>query len=199
MICRPAPVVLFAVFSLLVLLVAPVHAGIPILDGPSPMATILPAGIADTGSGQDPIIPVLATFLAVVILGVILVARREQKKGMTRPLWFWLATISGLFYLGGSAVVVVHLFREISTVTISPLIPFTILYTLIPAALGIWALRLARCPTPDCLRERLFIGLIGLLGILFWSGFIIGPILAMGAALVPIRWRVPTLPGVPGK
>jgi hypothetical protein len=199
MMCRR---VQFALLTILSLLVLPVQADFPLVTGPaSLLAPIFPAGVPDSGIGMggQSIITVIATFLAVVILGFIVIARREHIKVRHRPLRFWLETIAGLLYLGGSAVVLVHLVREISTVAISPLIPFTLLYALIPAALGMWAMRIARCPVPGSLRERVFLVLIGLLGILFWSGFIIGPVIALCAAIVPIHWEVPSLPGLPKK
>jgi len=192
------PIALLPILSLLVL---PVQADIPLVTGPaSPMGSILPAGVLDTGVGaEQSIITVLATSLAIVILGFILIARREQKRGTHRPLCFWLATSAGLFYLGGSAVILVQLLRKINATGISPLIPFTFLYALIPAALGIWAIRIARYPVPGSPRERILLALIGLLGILFWSGFLIGPVIALCAAIVPVRWGTPSLPGLPKK
>ena len=44
--------------------------------------------------GQS-VIEVLAPFLAVVVLGIVLIARREHRKGGGRPLLFWLAMIAG--------------------------------------------------------------------------------------------------------
>jgi hypothetical protein len=40
--------------------------------------------------GQS-IIGILAPFLAIVVLGIVIVVRRERKKGMRQPLLFWLA------------------------------------------------------------------------------------------------------------
>jgi hypothetical protein len=64
----------------------------------------------------------------------------------------------------------------------------TLIFALIPIILGIWSLRIARSTSPQFLKDRLLLGIIGLLGLLFWAGIIIGPVIAFIAALVPERY-----------
>jgi hypothetical protein len=47
------------------------------------------------------------------------------------------------------------------------------------------ALRIARSSSPLSRKDRFSLGIIGLLGLLFWAGLIIGPVIAIIAALVP--------------
>ena len=137
--------------------------------------------------GQS-IIAILAPFLAVMILGLILTARRERDKKIKKPLSFWLATIAGLCYFGGAAIVLVQMVRVLKETGFSAGVIVTLIFALIPIMLGIWALRVARSPSPRSLKNRLSLGIIGLLGLLFWAGLIIGPVIAIIAALVPERY-----------
>jgi hypothetical protein len=132
--------------------------------------------------GQS-IIAILTPFLAIFILGLILIARRDNK--IKKPLSFWLATIAGLCYLGGASIVLVQMVRVLRVTGPSAGVIITLIFTMIPILLGIWALRIARSPSPQSKKDRLSLGIIGLLGLLFWAGLIIGPVVAFIAALVP--------------
>ena len=137
--------------------------------------------------GQS-IIAILAPFLAIIILGLILIARRERDNRIKKPLSFWLATIAGLWYLGGASIVLVQMFRALMVTGPSAGVIITLIFALIPIILGIWSLRIARSPSPQSKKDRLLLGIIGLLGLLFWAGLIIGPVIAFIAALVPERY-----------
>jgi hypothetical protein len=80
--------------------------------------------------------------------------------------------------------------------------PINILQPVVAVAgiiLGILAIRTARSPSPGSVKNRLFLMVIGFLGLVFWSGLFIGPILLYGAAAVPIRIAMPSWEAVPGK
>ena len=58
-------------------------------------------------------VAVLAPLLAVIVFGLVLVARREHRKGTEPSLPFWLASCAGLFYLGGAAITLVQMGRAL--------------------------------------------------------------------------------------
>ena len=138
---------------------------------------------------NQPVLSILAPFLAIVILGVILIARREQRKGLQAGPVFWLASIAGLMYLGGSALTVVQMFRALQITGLQPAVTITLIFAAIPAVLGIFALRLARRPAPLSHRDRISLFIIGGLGLIFWAGLVIGPVCAIIAVLVPDRFQ----------
>ena len=190
------------ILALFIALVIPVQAAMPVAteNDLAPFTGIMPAGVPDfhNGSSQS-VLEFFSPFLAVVVLGFVLIVRREKRKEAKHPLWFWLAMSSGLFYLGSSAIIFVQMVRLISIAGLSPLVPITLAYAMVPAILGVWAMRLARSPEPASVWTRLFLGLIALLGVLLWSGLFIGPLMALCAAIVPERWGVPGLPLLPKK
>jgi hypothetical protein len=137
--------------------------------------------------GQS-IIAILTPFFAIIILGLLLIARRERDNRIKKPLSFWLATIAGLCYLGGASIVLVQMVRVLMVTGPSAGVIITLIFALIPILLGVWALRIARSASPQSKKDRLSLLIIGLLGLLFWAGLIIGPVIAFIAALVPEQY-----------
>ncbi len=150
---------------------------------------LVPVNVINTHiwEGQS-MIAILAPFLAIMILGLILIARREQTNQIKKPLSFWFATIAGLCYFGGASIVLVQMFRVLMVTGFSAGVIVTLILAFIPIMLGIWILRIARSPFPLSKKDRFSLGIIGLLGLLFWAGLIIGPVIAFIAALVPVRY-----------
>jgi hypothetical protein len=134
--------------------------------------------------GQS-ILVILTPFLAVEIFGFIVISRREKRKGSHLTYSCWLATFAGLCYLGGAAVTLVQMVRAITVTGTSPSVVLTLAFAIIPIALGIWALRIGRTSSRQTMRDRAWLVLIAVLGLVFWAGLIIGPVLAIGAAVLP--------------
>lgn len=134
---------------------------------------------------RQSIITILTPFLAVVVLGFIMISRREKRKGSHLTCSCWLATIAGLCYIGGAAITLVQLVRAIAVTGPSSSIALTLIFAIIPMALGIWALRMGRTSAKRTIKERTFLALIAILGMIFWAGLVIGPLLAIGAAVIP--------------
>jgi hypothetical protein len=134
--------------------------------------------------GQS-LLAVLSPFLAVVILGFVIISRREKRKGSNLTYSCWLATITGFCYLGGSAITLVQMVRAMAITGPSSSGALTLVFAIIPIALGIWALRLGRSSSGRTMVDRIFLVLIGISGLIFWAGLIIGPVLAIGAAVLP--------------
>jgi hypothetical protein len=150
---------------------------------------LVPVSVINTHiwEGQS-IIVIFAPFLAIMILGLILITRREQTNQIKKPLSFWLATIAGLCYLGGASIALVQMVRALLVTGLSAGVIITLILAFIPIMLGIWILRISRSTFPLSKKDRFSLGIIGLLGLLFWAGLIIGPVIAFIAALVPERY-----------
>ncbi|MDO9324950.1 MAG: hypothetical protein Q7T80_08350 [Methanoregula sp.] len=136
--------------------------------------------------GQS-ILALLSPFLAVVILGFIVISRREKRKGPTLTYSCWLAAIAGLCYLGGAAVTVVQMVRAMAVTGPASSVALTLVFVIVPVVLGIWALRMGRTSSEWTIRDRVFLVLIAILGLVFWAGLVVGPVLAIAAAVIPGR------------
>ena len=99
---------------------------------------LVPVNLINTHlwEGQS-IIAILAPFLAIIILGLILITRRERDNRIKKPLSFWLATIAGLCYLGGACIVLVQMVRVLMVTGPSAGVIITLIFALIPILLGV--------------------------------------------------------------
>jgi hypothetical protein len=134
--------------------------------------------------GQS-ILTILAPFLAVVILGFVVISRRQKRNGLYLTPSCWLATSAGLCYLGGAAILLVQMVRALVITGFSSSIALTLVFASAPVVLSVWALRKARSRSIRTILDRGSLLLIGILGFVFWAGVLIGPVLAIGAAVIP--------------
>ena len=144
--------------------------------------------------GQS-VLSVFSPFLAVVVLGFIVIARREQRSGSHLTLSGWLARAAGLCYLGGAAITFTQMVRALGVTGPSPAGALTLILVIIPVALGTLAMQIGAITPRKTLKERIFLVLIGVLGLTFWAGLIIGPVLVIGAAALPDRSPSPRQSG----
>ena len=82
-------------------------------------------------------------------------------------------------------ITLVQLVRAIAVTGPYSSVALTIVFAIIPMALGIWALRMGRSSSKKTIKDRAFFMLIAILGLIFWAGLVIGPVLAIGAAVIP--------------
>ncbi|MCX6682407.1 MAG: hypothetical protein NTY71_05425 [Methanoregula sp.] len=138
-----------------------------------------------TWEGQSPVI-VLAPCIAVVLLGIALLLRQQRRTGVSRSPFSWLAITAGLLYLGGASITFTQMVRALGITGWDPSAILTLIFISIPVVLGIVALRTGfGSGQPVLAKERVVLAVIGLLGLLFWAGLIIGPVIAFVAAVVP--------------
>lgn len=132
----------------------------------------------------QPLAVVLAPLAMVLAIGIG-VLLWQQSRGSGRPVRGWLLSLGGLLYAGGAAITFTQMVRALSITGFSPAASLTCLFVAIPALLGIGSLRMGRTTPSPHLRSRLLLAAIGGLGFLFWAGYLIGPLLILGAALLP--------------
>ncbi|MCK9591157.1 MAG: hypothetical protein M0Q91_03995 [Methanoregula sp.] len=138
--------------------------------------------------GQS-IIEVFAPFLGTIILGFFLIIRREGKREKRKtPSWFWFSSFAGLFYLGGASIILVQMIRALMITGFSGAAALTLVFFLIPVVLAVWLLRIAFFVTTRSSMDRISLAVAGVLGLVFWAGLIIGPVLSLLAALIPDRY-----------
>jgi hypothetical protein len=118
---------------------------------------------------------------------MVLLFLRQKKTGVLLSVPAWLAATAGLFYVGGAAVTMLQLLHAASLTGYVPKIFVTLIVILVPVILGIFLLKISlslsdRGSIPS--RAVLELLLLGLLGLLSWSGFIVGPLLAMASGVL---------------
>ncbi len=132
---------------------------------------------------QNPLV-VFAPAIAVLIIGAILTFQHKEKTSM--GMVGGITTAAGLLYLGTGATVFYQLLFALSQSSPDSFVVVTILLGIIPILLGIALLRLAFYHShPWSVRSRMGLFILAGLGIVSWSGYVIGPVLAGIAGILP--------------
>lgn len=104
----------------------------------------------------------------------------------------WLLTvISGSLMVATAASTLYQMTWGLAKVGWDTFAIVSVMFAIIPLILGRMLIRIGlrdRKSRPYSKSTRVALFVIGALGLLFWAGWIIGPILAMASALIPPRW-----------
>ena len=122
---------------------------------------------------------IFGPMVAVIIVGLWLL-RSSKQWGSAHG---WLAAISGLTSLGTAATIAVQTTIALRLAPFSSDVLVTMIFLAASLLLGIAAIFLSA--RKWSVRVRVSMVAIGMLGLVFWSGLVIGPILAFLAALFP--------------
>jgi hypothetical protein len=119
---------------------------------------------------------------------------------LKRPLTFrmlfgWLGILAGLLYLGSGLMILTQMIVALARATPDFSIVLTMIFALMPILLGIAILRLTDRKKDVTNRLRVYIAIVGVIGLFVWAGLLIGPALALLASLVPTKrvWSVEML------
>jgi hypothetical protein len=135
--------------------------------------------------GQSPWF-VAAPYIIVILFGMALIYWHQKKSGNARTIQSWVASIAGLLYIATGVSTLDQMFWVFSFTGYSPESSITLLFAFIPILLGIGALWIGRPKALVSIGERIFLVVIGGLGLVAWAGLIIGPVLALLAAVLPV-------------
>ena len=135
---------------------------------------------------------VIAPFFVVVIAGMVILWIRQKKTGLSLDLPVWTGVTAGLFYVGGAAVTTMQLIHAVSLTGYVPQVLVSLIFTVVPVILGILLLKISisgqvRGPASSVTALKFII--LGFLGLLFWCGFIGGPLLAICAGIMVLLKR----------
>ncbi len=129
---------------------------------------------------------ILSPLIAVLIGGIALITVARKKKGMPFGPVHWLIVTAGLLYIGGAAMTALQIVFTVSVTGYDPSIFLTLFFLGIPLLLGLIAVRAGfTLSRRDSGRKTgVILIMTGLLGLLFWAGLIIGPVLAIAGGVV---------------
>lgn len=123
---------------------------------------------------------IITPWIVAALAGIFIVLRSPR-----RTPFFSAGTMAGFLYLGTSASVLTQTIFSLTRAPYGPEVGISMALVLIPAILGIAALRLARGEAG--ILQRSVMAVIGTIGLLAGSGFIIGPLLAIAASVLPSK------------
>ncbi len=124
--------------------------------------------------------PAVATF---TIGLAILVLRRRTAESPRTP-FQWTAAVAGLLFLASGFTVISQMLLASMVAPLGLDVIITLVLALVPVIMGVFAIRFALRKTLN-VRTRASMAIIGLLALFAWAGFIIGPILAVVASILP--------------
>lgn len=127
---------------------------------------------------------IIAPMLTVLIIGFIFLYQKKSLASLSLP--GRISCIAGLLYLGSSAIMLTQMFIATSRAPYTPSIMITMLFAIIPILIGLLVLRIA---LHDSLNTgtRIKLAISGIIGLFFWAGLILGPVLVITAALFPSK------------
>ena len=134
--------------------------------------------------GQSPWF-IAAPCIIVVLAGLAILYWRQEKAGAARTPPRWLSSMAGLLYLGTAAVTLNQMIWALAYTGFSSSALVTVFFILVPVVLGLLALWIGRPGITFSIRDRAILFLVGILGLAFWAGIYIGPVLALTAGLIP--------------
>lgn len=127
---------------------------------------------------------VFAPAAAVLVVGIVILLSRRRITGGPRTLFQWTEAAAGLLFLASGFTV---MFQMLIALTLAPLgldAIVTIVLAVVPIIMGIFAIRFAVRKTVN-VRIRVSMGILGVLALFAWAGFVVGPILAVIASVLP--------------
>jgi hypothetical protein len=98
----------------------------------------------------------------------------------------WLGAIAGITFVGTAATTLYQMLSAATQVTVGAEAVITLIFAIIPLALGLIAVRLSlKNGHKPSLKKRIYYVILGVAALFIWAGLLIGPILAIVASIMP--------------
>ncbi len=130
---------------------------------------------------------VLLPAMATAAAGLVLLVRRHRA-GKPLDVAGWTAAVAGLLFLGTGATVLSQMLLSISRSSLDAFAIVTLTFAIIPVLLGLLTLRLVlRDSGRWSRRSRVYLAILGGGALFAWAGLVVGPVLALAAAVLPLK------------
>jgi hypothetical protein len=131
---------------------------------------------------------IVTPMVATLIIGLVFIAWRQKRQCELANPMAWLAAIAGLTFIGTAASTFFQLLFGATQVSVGLDVVITIVFAAIPLILGLATLRITfKNSSKATMRKRIYFIILGVAALFIWAGLIIGPILAILAALMPTK------------
>jgi len=130
---------------------------------------------------------ILAPLLALLAIGFTFLFW-QRKKGATVPqnTFGWIGSFASFLYLGSGGIMFTQMAIALSRTALTSAVIVTIIFALLPVIVGIIMVRVAISVRDKVeMKARVTIAILGIIGLFFWAGLVIGPFIAILASLVP--------------
>jgi hypothetical protein len=131
---------------------------------------------------------IVAPMIATVIIGMTLVAWRLRKQYQMGNPFSWVGALAGLVLIGSGADTLLQMIIAISATKVAPEALVTMIFAILPIALGLVALRLSLLNQGKIgVKRRAYLVVIGVASLFLWAGIFIGPILVVTTSIMPTK------------
>lgn len=136
--------------------------------------------------GQGPL-EILAPMLFIFLLGSLLIMYYHGRRAEPLDLQHSLFMLSGLLLAGTAAITLFQTLISVRDSHLGPEVMISIALFLVQASLGAVVSRRGWKVGPLTKVGRVRMSIVGLLAVLTWAGYLVGPVLIIVAALLPER------------
>lgn len=134
---------------------------------------------------------VLAPMIVTVAVGAVLVGWQLKKMGTLGHVTIWPGILAGLLFIGSGVIILFQMIYSIMLTEFSSEVVITLVFTLIPIALGLATIVLSlRATEKLSVKNRIFFVILGVVALFMWAGLFVGPTLAIVAGFMPSPRRI---------
>ncbi len=133
---------------------------------------------------------ILAPLYLTIIIGFVIILWQSKKEYNSKMNIFRLVLMFAAFiYFGSGFIILMQMIIAILVSSANASIIVTLIFVLLPLIFGYLLIRSSiKINHKLNLNERLKIFLLGLFGLIFWCGIIIGPILVIIISILPVKF-----------
>ncbi|UCF50628.1 MAG: hypothetical protein JSU91_03870 [Thermoplasmatales archaeon] len=132
---------------------------------------------------------ILAPLYLTIIIGIIILFYRIKKEHKLQlSIYSMIVMFAALLFIGSGLMIVMQMINALAISSSGSSAIITLIFAILPIILGIFLVRASIKITKELKnKERAILLILGILGLVFWSGLIIGPILAIIVSFLPIK------------
>ena len=127
-------------------------------------------------------------FLPVAVITALGLIFLLKKNWIPKTLFEWTGIIGGFLFIGTGFLVIFQMALAVFRTSMVQEAAVTILFAIIPIILGIWIIRIIMHNREKIdARKRAYLAILGIFALFAWAGFLVGPVLAVLASIIPVR------------
>lgn len=139
----------------------------------------------------QPLSLIFAPAAITLAVGILILLWWRRTGETPRTAFQWTGALAGLLFLAYGFTVMYQMLYALGRTPAGPDVVITVIFALIPLILGMATIWIALRRTIN-VRTRVGMAIIGLIALFAWAGFIVGPVLAVLASVLPKRARSAT-------
>ena len=134
--------------------------------------------------GQS-LIMILLPVVVIPALCLIFLWKRNWK---AKTLFEWTGIMAGFLFIGTGFSVIFQMVLALSRTSLAQEVAITVILAFFPILLGIVVIRIIMQNRERIdVRKRVYLAMLGIFALFVWAGFLVGPVLAMLASVMPAR------------